>query len=83
MASGSCMSWRNSSSPGISRERRKGDTHQPIHRATSSRSLRGLVCVPFPPMSLAFRLILMVVKRRLAYRGDLILAGLDELMRGA
>jgi ABC-2 type transport system permease protein len=34
-------------------------------------------------MPLALRLILMVVKRRLAYRGDLILAGLDELMRGA
>lgn len=34
-------------------------------------------------MSLAFRLILMVIKRRLAYRGDLILAGLDEMMRGA
>ena len=33
-------------------------------------------------MSLALRLILMVIKRRLAYRGDLILAGLDELMRG-
>jgi ABC-2 type transport system permease protein len=33
-------------------------------------------------MLIAWRLFVMVLKRRLAYRGDLILAGLDEIMRG-
>lgn len=33
-------------------------------------------------LRLAWLLFLTVLKRRLAYRGDLVLAGLDELMRG-
>jgi len=33
-------------------------------------------------LTIAWMLFLLVLKRRLAYRGDLILAGLDEIMRG-
>jgi ABC-2 type transport system permease protein len=38
--------------------------------------------VPMRIMRLAWLLFLTVLKRRLAYRGDLMLAALDELMRG-
>jgi len=55
-------------------------------RALNLAHSPAVAVVIMPPMlrnlRLAWLLFTVVLKRRLAYRGDLLLAGLDELMRG-